>query len=172
METMIMRIMEVQTPAGALLLGGCGEELCLCEWAESPHADATVARVARRLGAQVVFAPSRVCGIAAEQLAEYFAGTRKSFDLPLLMAGTDFQKAVWTELLHIPYGTTITYGQEAQRLGRPAATRAVASPNGANPLCVIVPCHRVVGADGTLTGYSAGLSFKRYLLDLEGAGQN
>jgi methylated-DNA-[protein]-cysteine S-methyltransferase len=102
-----------------------------------------------------------------EQLEAYFAGDLKDFDVPLAMAGTDFQRTVWTELLRIPYGETITYGELAERLGRPTAARAVGLANGKNPISIIVPCHRVVGASGDLTGYGGGLPRKRYLLDFE-----
>jgi methylated-DNA-[protein]-cysteine S-methyltransferase len=102
------------------------------------------------------------------QLAEYFARERRAFDLPLAPAGTVFQQRVWTALLDIPYGTTTSYGEIARRLGLlPTASRAVGLANGANPISIIVPCHRVVGADGSLTGYGGGLDRKRYLLDLE-----
>jgi methylated-DNA-[protein]-cysteine S-methyltransferase len=102
-----------------------------------------------------------------EQLTAYFAGDLKDFDVPLTMAGTDFQRAVWTELQQIPYGETITYGELAERLGRPSASRAVGLANGKNPISIIVPCHRVIGSTGNLTGYGGGLPRKRYLLDFE-----
>lgn len=104
---------------------------------------------------------------AREQLAAYFAGTLTVFDLPLASRGTDFQQRVWTALRDIPYGETATYGELAATLGRPTATRAVGLANGRNPISIVVPCHRVVGADGTLTGYGGGLERKRHLLDLE-----
>ncbi|HEX3526179.1 MAG TPA: methylated-DNA--[protein]-cysteine S-methyltransferase [Thermoanaerobaculia bacterium] len=102
------------------------------------------------------------------QLAEYLAGRRREFDLPLDLAGTEFQQACWQELLRIPFGTTRTYGELAQRIGRPAAVRAVGQANHNNPIGVIVPCHRVIGANGSLTGYGGGLPMKRVLLELEG----
>jgi methylated-DNA-[protein]-cysteine S-methyltransferase len=105
---------------------------------------------------------------AAEQLAEYFAGRRRRFDLPLAPAGTDFQRSVWQGLREIPYGTTLSYGELARRVGRPRAVRAVGAANGANPLPVIVPCHRVIGANGRLTGFGGGLPAKMALLELEG----
>jgi methylated-DNA-[protein]-cysteine S-methyltransferase len=104
---------------------------------------------------------------AAAQLAEYFAGRLTDFDLPLALAGTPFQRQVWDALRAIPYGRTVSYGQLAQRLGRPSAARAVGLANGRNPVGIIVPCHRVVGAGGALTGYGGGLERKRQLLDLE-----
>ena len=101
------------------------------------------------------------------QLRAYFAGELTRFDLPLRIAGTPFQNAVWSALRDIPYGETISYGQLAQRIGRPTASRAVGAANGANPLPIVVPCHRVVGADGSLTGFGGGVETKRSLLQLE-----
>jgi methylated-DNA-[protein]-cysteine S-methyltransferase len=102
-----------------------------------------------------------------EQLDAYFAGDLKKFDVQLTMAGTDFQRRVWTELQQIPYGETISYGELAERLGRPTASRAVGMANGRNPISIIVPCHRVIGSTGSLTGYGGGLPRKRYLLSFE-----
>lgn len=108
-----------------------------------------------------------VLGEAATQLDAYFAGRLERFDLPLRPVGTEFQRTVWAALCAIPYGTTTTYGVLAERIGRPRAVRAVGLANGRNPLAVVVPCHRVIGADGRLTGYAGGLDRKRALLDLE-----
>jgi len=104
---------------------------------------------------------------AGAQLQEYFAGTRRAFDLPLDPSGTPFQQRCWAALRAIPYGQTRTYGQVAARLGAPKACRAVGMANHRNPLPIVVPCHRVVGADGSLTGYAGGLDVKRFLLELE-----
>jgi len=100
-------------------------------------------------------------------LQSYFAGERKHFDLSLLLEGTDFQKTVWTALRQIPYGETISYKQLAQRIGKPRAVRAVGAANGANPIPIIIPCHRVIGNDGSLTGFGGGLPLKKRLLELE-----
>jgi len=102
------------------------------------------------------------------QLDEYLAGTRRVFDVPLDFAGTGFQRLCWEALLRIPYGTTRSYGELAREIGRPAAVRAVGHANHDNPIGVIIPCHRVIGADGSLTGYAGGLTMKRALLELEG----
>lgn len=107
--------------------------------------------------------------LAALQLREYVAGNRRKFDLPLAPRGTEFQLRVWDALLQIPYGQTRSYSQQAQSLGQPSAIRAVARANGANPLAVVIPCHRVIGANGSLTGYAGGLQLKARLLTLEGA---
>lgn len=104
---------------------------------------------------------------AVDQLGEYFAGERTEFDLPLDPIGTEFQVAAWRALGEIPYGETRTYRQQAAGIGRPAAVRAIGAANGSNPLSIVVPCHRVVGADGSLTGFAGGLDAKRYLLSHE-----
>jgi methylated-DNA-[protein]-cysteine S-methyltransferase len=106
---------------------------------------------------------------AKRQLAAYFGGELQGFDLPLAFSGTAFQNKVWRALLQIPYGETRSYGWLAARIGRPSASRAVGAANGANPLPVIVPCHRVIGASGALTGFGGGIETKKHLLDLEGA---
>ncbi len=104
---------------------------------------------------------------AAEQLDEYFAGSRRAFDIPLDLDGTAFQRAVWGALQEIPFGKTITYGELAEELGRPTAARAVGAAVGRNPVSVVIPCHRVVGRDGSLTGFAGGLDAKIRLLELE-----
>lgn len=105
---------------------------------------------------------------ATRQLAQYFAGLRQSFDLPLAPPGTEFQRRVWQALLGIPYGATVSYGEQARRIGKPSASRAVGLANGRNPIAIVIPCHRVIGADGGLTGYGGGLPRKRWLLVHEG----
>jgi methylated-DNA-[protein]-cysteine S-methyltransferase len=120
--------------------------------------------------APVAGAPSPddpVLRAAAEELAAYFAGSLRDFTVPLAPRGTDFQRSVWSQLRLIPYGTTVTYGEIARRLGAPAASRAVGLANGRNPIAIVVPCHRVIGADGSLTGFGGGMDAKRTLLDLE-----
>jgi methylated-DNA-[protein]-cysteine S-methyltransferase len=108
-----------------------------------------------------------VLAAAARQLEEYFAGERTAFELPLDLEGTRFQRAAWLALAEIPYGETVSYGEQARRLGRPHAVRAVGAANGRNPVPIVLPCHRVVGSDGSLTGFGGGLDVKRALLDHE-----
>ena len=110
----------------------------------------------------------RILAEAERQLGEYFAGERREFELPLAPSGTEFQMAVWRGLRKIPFGETSSYGELARRIRRPKAVRAVGAANGANPISIIVPCHRVIGADGSLTGFGGGLPAKRKLLALEG----
>ncbi len=105
---------------------------------------------------------------AERQLAEYFAGDRTAFDLPLAAVGTAFQRRVWDALRAIPYGETVSYGELARRIGQPTASRAVGLANGKNPISIVVPCHRVIGSNGTLTGYGGGIERKQFLLALEG----
>ena len=112
---------------------------------------------------------SEILQASEAQLAEYFAGTRTSFDLPLAPQGTAFQLQVWHELARIPFGATISYAQLAQRIGKPEAVRAVGAANGRNPLPIVLPCHRVIGADGALVGFGGGLPTNQFLLRLEGA---
>jgi methylated-DNA-[protein]-cysteine S-methyltransferase len=107
--------------------------------------------------------------IVARQLDEYFAGARYEFDLELAAGGTEFEKLVWAELLRIPYGQTRSYGQIATAIGEPGAARGVGAANHTNPIAIVIPCHRVIGADGSLVGYGGGLEMKRKLLELEGA---
>jgi methylated-DNA-[protein]-cysteine S-methyltransferase len=144
------------SPIGRLLL--CGDEEQLSALYTAPASgDPDLVRDGRRASAPF----ARVC----EQLDAYFAGERVAFDVPLNLDGAPaFSRSVWRQLLAIPFGTTVTYGELAKRLGRPTAPRAVGMANGRNPIAIIVPCHRVVGTGGGLTGYAGGLERKRYLL--------
>jgi methylated-DNA-[protein]-cysteine S-methyltransferase len=151
--------MQLETPLGTFTL-----------WAE-PEGLSAVEFGAHLGGAER--AQGRPCGRvfteAARQLGEYFAGRRTVFDLPLVIRGTAFERTVWDALRAIPYGRTMSYGQLAASLGRPRAARAVGHASGSNPLPIIIPCHRLVGSRGELTGFGGGLPMKRRLLELEGA---
>ncbi len=151
---------EIESPVGPLLLAGDGKSLELIYFQAGPHA--------RRAGSDWI-ADARPFRAVAAQLEEYFAGRRRKFDLPLEPRGTRFQRTVWQALLRIPYGETASYGELARQIGNPRASRAVGLANGANPLPIVVPCHRVIGADGSLTGFGGGLEIKRKLLALERA---
>jgi AraC family transcriptional regulator of adaptative response/methylated-DNA-[protein]-cysteine methyltransferase len=150
-----------------MLVGATDKALCLLEFVDRRMLPNQVARVRQRLSA--VFAPGRndVSRQVVQDVEAYFAGGLRSFDLPLAPCGTDFQREVWGALAEIPYGETRSYADVAAALGRPKAVRAVGAANGMNALAIVVPCHRVVGADGRLTGYGGGLWRKRRLLDLE-----
>ena len=150
-------------PLGPLTLVASGGALAGLYMNGRTPASAGAAGVAE--GAEA--AEAAVLDEAARQLSEYFCGQRRAFDLPLALEGTAFQRRVWDALLGIGYGQTVSYGQLADRIGRPTAARAVGLANGRNPVSIIVPCHRVVGSDGSLTGYGGGLGNKRRLLELE-----
>lgn len=163
----ITRIYE--SPCGTLMLGSFGDKLCLCDWQVEKHRDHVDNRLRRLLDAEFLDGPSAVIDTAIAQLDEYFAGTRQEFNVPVLFAGTDFQKKVWNALLTIPFGNTVSYREIGRRIGMPKAVRAVANANGANSISIFVPCHRVIGSDNTLTGYGGGLATKEFLLKLERA---
>ncbi|WP_181772286.1 methylated-DNA--[protein]-cysteine S-methyltransferase [Amycolatopsis pittospori] len=153
----------IDSPYGPLTLVAEEQSLCGLYMVEQRHRPAEETFGHPDPGAPIFVETER-------QLKEYFAGQRKDFDLPLSFAGTDFQRMVWKGLCEIPYGETVSYGQLADRLGRPTASRAVGLANGKNPMGIIVPCHRVVGATGDLTGYGGGIERKRQLLDFEREG--
>lgn len=157
-----------ESPCGTLLLGSFGDKLCLCDWQIEKRRGHVDGRLKRILNAEFEEGTSEVIEQAVRQLDEFFAGKRRVFDLPLLFVGTDFQKKVWSELLNIPFGETISYKEMARRIGLPTAVRAVANANGANPVSIFAPCHRVIGSDNSLTGYGGGLAAKEKLLKLEG----
>lgn len=151
---------EIQSPVGRLFLAGDGVRLQRIHFQTERHDQHPAAGWVR---------DPRKFGKVIAQLEEYFDGTRQRFDVELGAKGTDFQHIVWDALVRIPYGETVSYGELARRIGRPQASRAVGLANGANPLPIIVPCHRVIGSDGSLTGFGGGLDLKRRLLELEGA---
>jgi methylated-DNA-[protein]-cysteine S-methyltransferase len=159
----MLHFTEMDSPIGVLRLLGTGHGLTGLFMQEHRHGpDDTTQLTWQRDDA--LFAQARA------ELADYFAGRRTTFTLPIdrdALGGTPFQRRVWTALEAIPYGVTISYGELARRIGNPAAVRAVGLANGRNPISLIVPCHRVIGADGTLTGYGGGLDRKRWLLDFE-----
>jgi methylated-DNA-[protein]-cysteine S-methyltransferase len=150
------------SPIDDLLIMGDGEALTGLHMSERRHGPPSVGPDWRR--------DDRLFAAATDQLAAYFAGDLTEFDLPLAPDGTEFQRRVWAALRTIPYGTTTSYGELAGQLGNPGASRAVGLANGRNPIAIVVPCHRVIGADGRLTGYGGGLDRKRWLLDHELAG--
>jgi methylated-DNA-[protein]-cysteine S-methyltransferase len=148
----------METPIGRLLLAGDGQRLSLIGF---PRGKGLVTPRPHWRRDDDAF------GRVKEQLQEYFDGTRREFDLPLDLRGTGFQLTVWCELARIPYGETISYGELARRIGEPTASRAVGAANGANPIPIVIPCHRVIGANGSLTGFGGGIETKKWLLALE-----
>lgn len=153
---------------GELILGESGGELCLCDWKYRKMRDQIDNRIQTGLQAEFKLEETEFLDEVKSQLNEYFAKERTTFDLPLLFVGSDFQKSVWEKLLTIPYGKTTSYLELSRILGDEKAIRAVATANGANAISIIVPCHRVIGSDGSLTGYAGGLNAKQRLLQLEG----
>lgn len=162
-----IQVYPYRSPYGELLLGSWKDALCLCDWMIENRRKTIDKRLQDALHTTYEEGCSETIARTMGQLDEYFVGARKGFDIPLLMIGTDFQKSVWRELQRIPYGVTISYGELAWRLGNPKAVRAVAAANGANPMSLLVPCHRVIGSDRKLTGYGGGLDIKKKLLLLE-----
>lgn len=156
------------TPMGELILGSYDNKLCLADWRYRKMREQIDSRLQKGLNAEYAKNDTEVLNEARKQLNEYFNHQRTVFDLPLLFVGSDFQKSVWQELMQIPFGSTASYRQLAKNIGNEKAVRAVANANGANAISIFVPCHRIIGADGTLTGYAGGLDTKRKLLQLEG----
>jgi methylated-DNA-[protein]-cysteine S-methyltransferase len=156
----------LQTPFGRLHLFGSARGLLRVALPNEPR-HAAEASIERALGRVDWREEAAAHAVALAQLAGYFAGERKPFDVPLDVRGTPFQRLVWEAVAAVPYGQTRTYSEIARAVGRPAAFRAVGAANGANPVPPIVPCHRIVGADGDLTGYGGGLAMKQRLLELE-----
>jgi methylated-DNA-[protein]-cysteine S-methyltransferase len=152
---------------GEVVLSSFQNRLCFLDFRERNGRAAIDYRIGRALKAELVEQDDEVLAKTCSQLDEYLEGHRARFDIPLLMVGTDFQKRVWNALMGIPYGATATYGQIAQGIGNARAFRAVGNACGANPISIIVPCHRVIGRDRQLVGYGGGLSLKERLLELE-----
>jgi methylated-DNA-[protein]-cysteine S-methyltransferase len=156
-----------QTEISELLLGSFGDKLCLIGFRDKGTRRAVDDRIKKALNAEFVEGDDEILEKTRRQLDEYFRGRRREFDIPLLMMGTDFQKRVWNVLMKVPYGATSTYLQVAKDVGNERAVRAVGSAARANPISIIVPCHRVIGSNGELVGYGGGLLVKRRLLELE-----
>lgn len=155
------------SPAGQMVIGSFGNALCICDWATEQRRAATARRLCRRLNARLAPGTSPIIELAISQLNEYFAGIRQQFSVPLALAGSEFQCAVWNKLSEIPYAATITYAELARRIDNPKAVRAVAAANAANPISIFIPCHRVIGSNNKLTGYAGGLEAKQCLLSIE-----
>ncbi len=164
---MEVNIQYYDSPCGAMILGSVGGELCLCDWYAMPCARRNMRRLERLLNAEFIEMTSPVLERAKTELDEYFAGERRLFDIPLRPVGTSFQMLVWKALLEIPYGKTRTYKEIAEKVGNVRGVRAAAQAVGANGISVFIPCHRVIGSDGSLTGFAGGLSAKKSLLELE-----
>jgi methylated-DNA-[protein]-cysteine S-methyltransferase len=153
--------------AGELILGTFHDKLCLCDWRFRNMRQTIDKRIQEGLNASYGEGETSIMETVKHQLNEYFSAQRTDFDIPLLMVGSAFQKSVWNELLMIPYGKTESYLGLSRKIGHEKAIRSVAAANGANAIAIIIPCHRIIGSDGKLTGYAGGLQAKRKLLQLE-----
>jgi len=164
---MVVHLTHVTTPLGPMLLGATPEAVCLLEFTDRRMLETQLKRLESRLGCVFVPGSNDVARGLEEELGQYFAGELRVFTTPLLTPGTPFQQRVWAGLREIPHGATRSYGEQARALGSPGAVRAVARANGDNRIAIVIPCHRVVGSDGSLTGYGGGVERKRFLLELE-----
>ncbi|RLA59939.1 MAG: cysteine methyltransferase [Epsilonproteobacteria bacterium] len=160
-------IQTYNSPVGEILLGSYEGKLCLADWKYRRMRTTIDKRIQKGLNAKYVEEDTEVLKEACKQFNEYFDHKRQSFDIPLLMVGTDFQRSVWDGLMQIPYGTTFSYLELAKRIDNEKAVRAVASANGANAISILIPCHRIIGSNGDLVGYAGGLPAKKKLLELE-----
>ncbi|MCF6310519.1 MAG: methylated-DNA--[protein]-cysteine S-methyltransferase [Sulfurimonas sp.] len=149
------------------ILGTYNDKLCMLDYRHRKMRNSVDCRMKKLLNAEYIEKDNEVLKETRKQLDEYFSTKRKKFEISLLMVGTEFQKSVWKELLKIPYGQTVSYLELSKAIGNERAVRAVANANGANAIGIIIPCHRIIGSDGSLTGYAGGLPLKKKLLELE-----
>lgn len=166
-EQNIIDLKRIETPLGTMIACASEKGICLLEFSDRKMLETELKAIAKLLNASIVQGQNSHFGQLERELEEYFSGKRKKFTLSLHMLGTDFQKKVWNALLEIPYGETKSYREQAMALDRPESVRAVANANGMNRIAILVPCHRVIGSDGQLTGYGGGLWRKKQLLELE-----
>lgn len=162
-----IHIQYYNSPCGEIVLASMGNKLCLCDWNKMPCAERNKHRLVKYMNAVFKVETSDVLEQTKKQLDEYFAGTRKAFDIPLHPVGTEFQQQVWNALLEIPYGETRSYKDIALSIANPKGIRAVAQAIGANGISILIPCHRVIGSNHSLTGFAGGIEAKRILLQIE-----
>jgi AraC family transcriptional regulator of adaptative response/methylated-DNA-[protein]-cysteine methyltransferase len=160
-------ITKIETVLGTMIAGAVDDGICLLEFSDRKMLNTEYKDLAKHFKTTIQEGENEHFKTIRKQLAEYFEGSRKEFSVTLVTPGTPFQQAVWKELMNIPYGTTRTYQQQSAALGKPESIRAVANANGMNRVSIIIPCHRVIGSDGHLTGYGGGLKRKRWLIDHE-----
>lgn len=163
----IVNMIRFSTPIGTMIACASDRGICLLEFLDCKMLETELNYIKKQLKTEIIDGQHPYFEPLLMQIEEYFEGTRHFFDLTLDLLGTEFQQAVWQALVQIPYGQTRSYKAQAQMIGRPQAVRAVANANGMNRLSIIVPCHRVIGVNGTLVGYSGGLARKKWLLELE-----
>ncbi|MDX2246714.1 MAG: methylated-DNA--[protein]-cysteine S-methyltransferase [Bacteroidia bacterium] len=166
-EKQVLDLTRLETPLGTMIACGTSQGICLLEFSDRKMLETEFKHLAKKLNATIVQGENPHFENLREEISEYFEGKRKTFNVPLFTPGTDFQQQVWRELQNIPYATTRSYKQQAIAIGKPESVRAVANANGMNRIAIIIPCHRVIGNDGNLTGYGGGLWRKKWLLDLE-----
>jgi AraC family transcriptional regulator, regulatory protein of adaptative response / methylated-DNA-[protein]-cysteine methyltransferase len=163
----VITITRILSPLGPLFAGATSEGICLLEFTDRRMLETQITNLRKRLNAEFIPGRNHHFDVLDLQLREYFEGKRRVFDLPLVVPGTEFQQQAWRALLEIPYAEVRSYGQQARAMGNAKAVRAVGKANGDNRIAIIIPCHRVVAADGSLTGYGGGLWRKKFLLELE-----
>jgi AraC family transcriptional regulator of adaptative response/methylated-DNA-[protein]-cysteine methyltransferase len=163
----MINITHIETDLGMMIAAASDQGICMFEFADYKLLEQELRQIADAFKAPLVQGGNPHFDTLKKQIEQYFKGERRDFDIPLDLVGTDFQKHVWRSLLKIPYGSTTTYAQQAGLLGKPSAVRAVANANGKNKISIILPCHRVIGADGALTGYGGGIWRKKKLLAFE-----
>jgi AraC family transcriptional regulator of adaptative response/methylated-DNA-[protein]-cysteine methyltransferase len=166
-EKRIIDLKRIETPLGTMYVCGVAEGICLLEFTDRKMLETEFKYLSKTLNAIIVQGKNPHFNLLEEQLKEYFEGNRKIFTVPLFTPGSDFQNSVWKTLKEIPYGETKSYKQQAIAIKNPAAVRAVANANGMNKISILVPCHRVIGSDGNMTGYGGGIWRKKWLLELE-----
>jgi AraC family transcriptional regulator of adaptative response/methylated-DNA-[protein]-cysteine methyltransferase len=163
----IINITRIEIPLGTMFAGAVEQGICLLEFTDRKMLETELKSLAKLLNANIIQGANKHFELLKQELDEYFEGRRNAFTVPLFTPGTEFQESVWRELQNIPFGSTRSYKQQAIALGKPEAVRAVANANGMNRISIIIPCHRVIGNDGSLTGYGGGLWRKKWLLDME-----
>jgi AraC family transcriptional regulator, regulatory protein of adaptative response / methylated-DNA-[protein]-cysteine methyltransferase len=171
-ERKIINVMRIETPLGPMFAGATDEGICLLEFTDRRMLETELKTLSKLLNASIIQGSNNHLAVINKQLTEYFERKRKEFDLPLCTPGTEFQNLAWKSLLTIPYGTTRSYKAQAASINKPDAVRAVANANGQNRIAIVIPCHRVIGEDGHLTGYGGGLWRKKWLLDFEMGNQS
>ena len=167
MEDLLIDTVIIETELGIMIAGAVDKGICLLEFSDRRMLNTEYKDLAKHFKTTIQEGENKHFNNLREQLKEYFEGSRKEFSVPLVIFGSIFQQAVWKELMNIPYGTTRSYQEQSIALGKPGSIRAVANANGMNRISIIIPCHRVIGSDGSLTGYGGGLKRKRWLIDHE-----
>lgn len=163
----IINLTRIETPIGTMFAGAVKESICLLEFSDRRALETELKFLAETFNAVIIQGENKYFDLLRAELNKYFEGKLKKFSVPVISPGTDFQKEIWKQLQSIPYGTTRSYKEQASAVGKPKAIRAVANANGKNRISIIIPCHRVIGNNGQLTGYGGGLWRKKWLLDLE-----